>query len=98
MKVTRNDIDPRFWFEHISGHRLYPYRLTNRDNGQSTFRVARPGTGNNRKENQIELDDVEEVFQHVFAHGCSVRLRGLDPKLNGLYSPYGRNIVGTSES
>ena len=60
--------------------------------------MAKPGKGANLKENQIELDDVEEVFRHVFGLGHSVRLRGLDPKLNGLYSPNGHSIVRTSES
>ncbi len=89
---------PRFWFQHRNGERLYPYRLVNRDTGKATFRVARPGTGANRKHNQIELDDVEEVFRHVFALGYSVRLRGEDPKFNGLYNARGYSIARTSES
>jgi hypothetical protein len=98
MKDPTNDIDPRFWFEHSSGQRLYPYRLVNRDTGRATFRVAEPGTGANRKKNQIELDDVEDVYRHVFGRGWSVRLRGHDPKFNGLYNAKGYSIVKTSES
>jgi hypothetical protein len=93
-----SDYETRFWFEHQSGNRLYPYRLKNRDTGRSTFRVAKPGTGANRKENQSELDDVEEVFRHVFSLGYSVRMRGDDPKFNGLYARDGYSIVRTSES
>jgi hypothetical protein len=95
---ANNPIDLRFWFEHRNGKRLYPCRLTNQMTGRVAYRVARPGTGANRNENQIELDDVEEVFRYVFALGCSVRLRGHDPKFNGLYSPHGHSIVRTSES
>lgn len=98
MATPKNDYETRFWFEHSSGHRLYPYRLVNRDTGKATFRVAKAGTGANRKENQIELDDVEEVYRHVFGHGWSVRLRGQNPKLNGLYNAKGYSIVKTSES
>jgi hypothetical protein len=95
---TTNDIHLRFWFEHASGQRLYPYRLLNRDTGKATFRVAKPGTGANRKENQLELEDVEEVFRYVFGKGWSVRLRGQDPRFNGLYSQNGYSIARTSES
>lgn len=98
MPKATNEIDPRFWFEHTSGQRLYPYRLRNRDTGQATFRVARPGTGANRKEHQVELADVDDVFRHVFGLGWSVRLRGHDPKFNGLYNASGHSIDRTSES
>ncbi|WP_374012005.1 hypothetical protein [Pseudoxanthomonas koreensis] len=98
MAAPTNDLDTRFWFQHSNGQRLYPYRLVNRNTGKATFRVAKPGTGANRKENQIELDDVEDVYRHVFGHGWSVRLRGHDPKLNGLYNAKGYSIVRTSES
>ncbi|WP_420009113.1 hypothetical protein [Xanthomonas sacchari] len=91
-------IDKRFWFEHRSGIRLYPYRLKCRDTGCVAFRVARPGTGANQNANQIQLEDVEEVFRHVFALGYSVRMSALDPRVNGLYSKDGYSIVRTSES
>lgn len=96
--TNTNGYDIRFWFLHRNGTRLYPYRLKNRDTGRATFRVAKPGTGANRKENQIELDDVEEVFRYVFGLGYSVRLRGADPKFNGLYSQHGSSISATSET
>lgn len=60
---------PLFWFVHTNGERLYPYRVRNRDTGKATFRVARPGRAANRKEHQVELADVDEVFRHVFGHG-----------------------------
>src|SRR5690606_8207335 len=98
MSHPHNVIDPRFWVEHSSGQRLYPYLLLNRDTGRATFRVAKPGAGANRKENQVELEDVEDVYRHVFGHGWSVRLRGRDPKFNGLYNAKGYSIIRTSES
>lgn len=98
MGTPKHEVETRFWFQHSSGQRLYPYRLVNRDTGRATFRVAKPGTGANRKENQIELEDIEDVYRHVFGHGWSVRLRGHNPKLNGLYNAKGHSIVKTSES
>lgn len=96
MHVKR--IDTSFWFEHRNGVRLYPCRVKRRDTGRVAFRVAQPGTGANRNVNQIELEDVGEVFYHVFALGYSVRMSGLDSRLNGLYSKDGYSIVRTSES
>ena len=96
--MANSDYHTRFWFQHESGKRLYPYRLRNRDTGRIAFRVAKPGAGANRKVNQVELDDVEEVFRHVFSLGYSVRMRGEDPKFNGLYARDGHSIVRTSES
>ena len=98
MSKATNGYDTRFWFEHESGQRLYPYRLKNRDTGRVAFRVAKPGAGANRKINQVELDHVEDVFRYVFSLGYSVRMRGDDPKFNGLYSQDGYSIVRTSES
>lgn len=96
--MTTDVLDTRFWFEHEKGIRLYPYRLKNRTTGRVMFRVAKPGTGANRNVNQIELDDVEDVFRHVFGMGYSVRMRALDAKFNGLYNKDGYSIVRTSES
>ncbi len=90
--------DTRFWFEHRKGIRLYPYRLKNNATGRIAFRVAKPGAGANRNFNQLELNDVEEVFRHVFGLGYSVRMRALDPRFNGLYNKDGYSIVRTSES
>ena len=96
--MAKGEYDTRFWFEHKSGQRLYPYKLKNQKSGRIAFRVAKPGTGANRNVNQLELDDVEDVFRHVFGLGYSVRMRGEDPKFNGLYSKDGHSIVRTSES
>lgn len=91
-------IDTRFWFEHRNGLRLYPCRVKRLDTGRVAFRVAKPGTGANRNANQIELDDVGDVFHHVFALGYSVRMSVLDQRINGLYNKDGYSIVRTSES
>jgi len=91
-------ISHRFWFEHESGRKLYPYRSVERESGRWAFRVAPPGTGANRNENQTMLDDVEDVYRHVFGRGWSVRLCDADGKYDGLYNKDGYSIVRTSES
>lgn len=90
-------ISRRFWFEHESGRRLYPYRSTERNSGRWAFRVAPPGTGANKTVNQTLLDDEEEVFRHVFGKGWSVRLCDENGGYDGLYNKDGYSIVGTSE-
>lgn len=90
-------ISDRFWFKHESGRKLYPYRSVERHSGRWAFRVAPPGTGANRTENQTLLDDVEDVYRHVFGKGWSVRLCDADGKYDGLYNPGGHSIRGTSE-
>jgi hypothetical protein len=91
-------ISRRFWFEHESGHRLYPYRSVERNSGRWAFRVAPPGTGANKTINQTLLDDEEEVYRHVFGKGWSVRLCDAEGKRDGLYNKDGYSIVRTSES
>jgi hypothetical protein len=91
-------ISRRFWFEHESGARLYPYKLLDRRGGRVAFRVAPGAKGANKTENQTQLDDVEQVFQHVFVKGWSVRMRSLDGSYEGLYNKDGYSIVRTSES
>lgn len=91
-------ISRRFWFEHDSGVRLYPYRLRNNRTGQIAFRVAPGAAGANTVESQTQLDDEDAVFQHVFGRGWSVRMRSLDGKTEGLYSKTGSSIVRTSET
>ncbi|MHC9086266.1 hypothetical protein ACYX7E_14740 [Luteimonas sp. RIT-PG2_3] len=87
----------RFWFEHTSGERLYPYKLRDNNTGRVTYRVAVGQTGANKVENQIQLDDVEDVYRYVFGKGYSVRLCGVDGTPEGLYSRNGHSIVRTSE-
>ncbi|TZF90683.1 hypothetical protein [Cognatilysobacter lacus] len=91
-------ISDRFWFEHQSGRRLFPYRSVERQTGRWAFRVAPPGTGANRVVNGQLLDDVEDVYRHVFGKGWSVRLCDADGKYDGLYNKDGHSIVRTSES
>lgn len=93
-----NRISLRFWFEHESGVRLYPYKLQDRRTGRIAFRVAPGATGANRTVNQTQLEDVEDVFRHVFLKGWSVRLRSLDRSVEGLYNKDGHSIRRTSES
>ncbi len=90
-------INKRFWFKHQDGHRLYPYKLTDRKTGQYAFRVAKPGTGANRNANQVYLEDVEDVVRYVFGLGWSVRMCDEKGRGDGLYSPVGRSIVATSQ-
>lgn len=91
-------ISHRFWFEHQSGKRLYPYRLRNLRSGRVAFRVAPGASGANKVENQTQLDNEEEVFPHVFGLGWSVRMRSLDGSVEGTYNKDGYSIVRTSES
>lgn len=93
----REAISDRFWFQHQSGRRIYPYRSVERNSGRWAFRVAPPGTGANKTINQTLLDDVEEVYRHVFHKGWSVRLCDENGKYDGLYNKDGYSIVGTSE-
>src|SRR3546814_1273381 len=78
-------ISQRFWFEHQSGKRLYPYKLRDLRSGRVAFRVAPGAAGANKVENQTQIDNEEEVFRHVFGLGWSVRMRSLDGSLEGLY-------------
>lgn len=91
-------ISDRFWFQHQSGLRLYPYKSVERNSGRWAFRVAPPGTGANKTINQTLLEDEDEVFRYVFGKGWSVRLCGKDGKNDGLYNKDGYSIVSTSES
>jgi hypothetical protein len=91
-------ISRRFWFEHESGRRLYPYRSTERNSGRWAFRVGPPGTGANKTINQTLLDDEDDVFRHVFGKGWSVRLCDKDGKYDGFYNKDGYSIRRTSES
>src|SRR3546814_2820468 len=59
-------ISQRFWFEHQSGKRLYPYKLRDLRSGRVAFRVAPGAAGANKVENQTQIDNEEEVFPHVF--------------------------------
>jgi len=97
MNVMDERISTRFWFEHSSGVRLYPYKLRNSRTGHLAFRVAEPRTGANRVVNQLQLDDVEDVYRHVMQKGWSVRMRSLDRDTEGLYNKDGYSIVRTSE-
>jgi hypothetical protein len=88
-------INRRFWFEHESGRRLFPQRQKNRQTGRALFRIGK-GKGANRVENQLELDDVEEVFRRVFNDGWLVRMRA-DDGWHGMYGKDGPTILRTSE-
>ncbi len=89
-------ISDRFWFDHSSGRRLYPQRQTNRQTGKALFRVGK-GRKYNRVENQLELENIEEVYRYVFHEGWSVRMRAEDGR-NGMYNKDGPSIIRTSES
>lgn len=93
----RESISRRFWFQHESGRRLYPYRSVERNSGRWAFRVAPPGAGANRTINQTLLDDEDEVYRYVFSKGWSVRLCDENGQNDGLYNKDGYSIVTTSE-
>ena len=90
-------ISSRFWFQHQSGVCLFPYKIKDQRSGQIAFRVAPGRKGANKTENQTQLEDVEEVFRHVFGKGWSVRMRSIDRGVEGLFNKDGYSIVGTSE-
>ncbi len=70
-----------------------------RDNktGRVTYRVAVGRAGANKVVNQLQLDDVEDVYRYVFRKNYSVRLCSADGKTEGLYAKDGYSIVRTSE-
>lgn len=98
MNAMDERISTRFWFEHSSGVRLYPYKLRDSRTGHLAFRIAEPRTGANRVVNQSQLDDVEDVYRHVMQMGWSVRMRSIDGSTEGLYNKNGYSIVRASES
>lgn len=91
-------VSQRFWFEHQSGKRLYPYKLRDLCSGRVAFRIAPGAAGANKVENQTQVNGEEEVFRQFFGLGWSVRMRSLDGSIKGLYNKDGYSIVRTSES
>ena len=91
-------ISTRFWFQHESGVRLYPYKVKHRRSGNVAFRVAPGRKGSNLTANQTELKDVEDVFRHVFGKGWAVRMCSMDRQVEGLFNKNGYSIVRTSET
>lgn len=87
----------RFWFEHSSGERLYPYKLRDAKTGRVTYRVAVGQAGANKVANQVQLDDVEDVYRYVFGKNYSVRMCSPDGETEGMYAKDGYSIVRTSE-
>lgn len=71
--------------------------LKNRRSGRIAYRVAPPGSGANRVENQAELEDIEEVHRYVVGRGWSVRMKSEDGALEGLYNKDGYSIVRCTE-
>lgn len=88
----------RFWFEHKSGKRLFPYMLKDLTTRRLAYRIAESRNGNSKAKYEVQLDDIEDVFRYVFDEGYVVRLKAIDGSLAGLYSTTGRSIVRTSES
>jgi hypothetical protein len=87
----------RFWFEHSSGERLFPYKLRDNKTGRVTYRVAVGRAGAHKVENQVQLDDVEDVYRYVFGKNYSVRMCSPDGETYGMYAKDGYSIVRTSE-
>ena len=94
---NENPISHRFWFEHETGVRLYPYRLLDRTTGRQYFQVTPDAKGPEQNKSQIQLDSEDEVFDHVFHKGWSVRMCSMDRSLRGLYNKESPSIVRTSK-
>ena len=62
---------------HNDGTYWYPSLVKDRNTGKTTFRVARPGVGSNRKENTTFVDPSDEDQMHdlVLRQGYLVRCR-----------------------
>ncbi len=96
--MTADSVSTRFWFEHKTGKRLYPYRLKDQVTRQLRFRVAESRSGNSSARFEVQLDDIEEVYRHVFELGYVVRMKATDGSLAALYSVKGHSIINTSET
>src|SRR3546814_14188869 len=83
-------ISPRFWFEHQSGKRLYPYKLRDQRSGRVAYGVAPGAAGANKAENQNHIDNEEEGHRHVVDIGRSVRKTTTNGSWGGL-SEHGEN-------
>ncbi|RUO20782.1 hypothetical protein CWE06_05625 [Aliidiomarina haloalkalitolerans] len=83
-----------FYLDHVSGDKLFPVKIRNRDTGKVSFRVSRGGTGGNTKEAGYEVDCEFEVKRLVFDHGYAVRASTRDKSRNGLYKLGMRSIKG----
>ena len=74
-----------FYLEHVSGDKLFPIKLRNRDTGKVSFRVSPGGSGGNTKEVSSEVDCEFEVRRLVFEQGYAVRAATRDKSRSGLY-------------
>jgi len=90
---------------HISGDKLYPHMMKDKDTGMSSFRVTPPG-GGNKKEAALQVNETE-MLDYVINHNYRVRCSALTPtveykgkliKRNGLYCLDNRSIVSYTHS
>lgn len=83
-----------FYLEHVSGDKLFPVKIRNRDTGKVSFRVSRGGTSGNTKEAGSEVDCEFEVKRLVLDQGYAVRASTRNKSRNGLYKLGMRSIKG----
>lgn len=81
-----------FYLEHISGDKLYPVKVRNRETGKVSFRVSPGGTGGNTREAGSEVDCEFEVKRLVLDQGYAVRASTRNKSRNGLYKLGMRSI------
>jgi hypothetical protein len=88
--------DNRFYYKlrffHKDGLVLYPVKIKNRDTGKLSFRLSEGGSGGNKKENGIEIEDPLAMVELVIQKGFAVRLSSLEKK-QGLYKINHRSII-----
>ncbi len=94
---NENPISHRFWFEHETGVRLYPYKLLDRATGRTAFRLVPGAKETSLNKNPVQIESEDEVFDHVFHRGWSVRMCSLDRSMQGLYNTASPSIVRTSK-
>jgi hypothetical protein len=80
-------------FVHKSGDVLYPSEKLDSRTGRVCWTVARPGTGNNTKNQEIPVFDEATLIEYVVKMRYSVRCRSTDGKRTGLYNPDGHSVI-----
>jgi hypothetical protein len=82
----------RFWFIHKSGDLLYPCVQKSRFTGRLGWTVAKPGTGNNRAIEKIDVFSEQALVQWAVDQRYSVRCRSDNGLRNGLYNADGHSV------
>jgi len=67
--------------------------MKNRDTGKYAFRVSIGGSGGNTKAAGLEIEEEQEMRQHVLELGYAVRAATRDKNRKGLFKVNQRSIV-----